>query len=233
MPSSHTITTRPATEDELVALGVRADTRPITTGCLVIVAYALPVTFLVLLIASTIGSGGPPSALDVILKLVGLALATWFALFVVRGLRKDRGGVLAFAREELEAGVVEEIEVRTDRVVLFQPYGGVDFGLAVDIGQEHTLVLSSWALIDDTIYDANEWGADERSPEAMRLPFAFPTNRFTIVRSPLTGYLLSIRTNGPFIRPIESVLPSLQADEHIDALLLNRSLDGLLAPIED
>lgn len=237
MTPEHTVTTRPADEEELQALEVRAQEDAfagcVVRGIVIIGAGALPIALAVSVLIKIISGDGFRGTLDLAVHFGGILLSLPVAIALGRKIlaAHNEGPHARDRNDELEAGVVQVIEASTDGAVLFHPYDrdGCNTGLAIDIGGGRTLVLYGAALDDEEIFDAEEWSPEHDPPIGLRSAFAFPAERFTIVRTPTTGYILSIATSGAFVEPEVRDMPGIDTNAMTDreSLVLDTPLTDL------
>lgn len=242
MAAHHSITMRPATEDELLALRVRAHSSPffdhpllnkLAPGCMLAAFAALPLALIVSFGIKASGIDSFRSGLDVLTHLLGALFCVAIAMGLAKRVKPDPE-LAAHERREREAelaeAIVEVVEVTTDRAVLFHPYDrdGCNVGLAIDIGSGRTLVVFT-DLRDESMFDGQEWNPEHDPPPYLSTAAVFPTKRFTLARSPRTGYIFNIDAEGDFVRPEARDLPGITIDRENDreSQLIDSPLDDL------
>jgi hypothetical protein len=211
--AEHRIETRPLTDDELrrVARKTRAGFAA-SWGCLALPAAI--VTFGLQWIGTEM-MGWPG-------RLAGLAIG--FVLFAIlaRGFRQFENETRARLRADIESGIVEEIHVQTSRAMrLDADHSSIDPALCFDIGGGKLLfVVGQWIVNEPRLIgvpagavhgDIDEDVADT-IPNRLPPPWSFPSERFTLSRLIVSGEVLGIRVEGPFLTPSKG--PLLEAAHH-------------------
>jgi len=138
------------------------------------------------------------------------------------------------ARQDLDAGVAEEIEVRTSGIVLLGEEGTkTEPRLAFDIGDGKLLVLAGFWMQRPLLYGApnDVIAAARRDRRALqgifnRLPppWSFPCSEFTLRRLPASSVVLSIRIAGEPLDPTWVAAPGLAKQRLPQSLIVEGAL---------
>ena len=228
----HQIDERPLTDDERQRIASRTNADfAASWGCLAL-PFAL-VTFGAQYVGGAV-AGWPGRLLAVALGLAAFATAFHsFRRFEVKGRRQIRA--------DLEAGVVQQIHVRTSRVAQFEPdHSSIDPAFAFDIGRGNLLVVAGqWIVNEPRTFGVPSGTAplvDEDLAEAIgnRLPppWSFPSDRFTLSRLPVSGEVLSVRVAGEALVPTKG--PILEAARHrvLQSLIVEGSFEALAGALD-
>ncbi|MFO0969290.1 MAG: hypothetical protein U0793_27350 [Gemmataceae bacterium] len=222
----HTITSRPATDQERAVIAAEAGLDFGSYGCLVLCLGVVP-TLLLGWVGGLVGGfiseeahdvgrwvGG---ALGVLIFIVALATFIPFE----RRKRRRAGG-------DAEVQMVEEIAVTDPAVISVELIDNNEPILVFDIGADKLLLLQGQWLRDERIYGAPPRDADHvdfvnELPE----PYSFPSTAFTVSRLPFSGRVLSIRVSGRYLAPAKAVEALRPEYEFADSELLEGSLDKI------
>lgn len=226
MPT-HTIISRPATEEERRTMLAQTRQGIASYGCLV--AFFAAVGMVVAWLGGWLG-------LFVSLRAVttgrcigaGLSLGLFFyALFSLIPLeRRSRRR----AAKDWESQSVEELAVSQPRVVEIGLINDNEPILAFDIGQGRLLFLQGQWLRDETIYGAKAPEEDDPFDQYLNglpPPHSFPSTEFTVVRLPHSGRVLGIRVSGEYLRPSETVEALKRGYEFGNSEILSGRLEDI------
>jgi hypothetical protein len=191
-------TTRPATEAELALAREQGKFRG-ALGCL-----AVPLAFVLFGSVAVAGRAGWAFAA----ALIGAVLIV-FAIFA-RSMTSYLRPIRERIREDLANGTVEILAI-TSAAPLHVPamHSSVDPAFAIELDDGRTLVLLGQWLSDPKAFGGT-WrdlpeddDAGDAFANGLPPPYAFPTSAFTVERFPVSGTVVRIGLNGPYVAPAD------------------------------
>lgn len=157
------------------------------------------------------------------------------ALFFRRFVRTER----AFRKRldtDLAGGEVEEIVVECDEAIeLDLEDSSLAPALVFDIGDDKLLVIAGGSLRNTTLYGSDDQLVDDDALEGfedvwwngLRPPHAFPARRFTLVRLPMTGDVISLTPGGDYLAPARTIAFDLGRYNPQPSQIVKGTLDDL------
>ena len=177
-------------------------TRAVNFGCATVIFGLIPWFILWRLLRKIAADQGHP-ATWVPAALAG-AVAIGLCAWILRRASVDESRRKArFAEAGLDGSLIEEWRIEASRVAQLIPLGEDEPVLCFEVESDRIVMLKGQRLWDESTYGAPRIkdDPDENFLNGLGKPYSFPSGKFTVVRWPGTGKVVSIHVSGHYLAP--------------------------------